>query len=227
MRHRYVLLATLAWATPQLSHAQGYIRIEPVFLAPTEVRLDVTVTDVGTTAGCTQMILYRRRIEFRCGPSPLPVPVGFFSRVPGTTTTHHFTDHGVTPSTYYTYFISDCSVQFSCEEDSKSVPAYHNVATPPGPVRLAKGDLVTDPSEPGDHYIHVCGCPSFGRLPLESWPPEAVPYFNSGTEVVIFGRFSSDGCVTDAGFVVTGVQEESCFVAVQPNTWGQVKNVFR
>jgi hypothetical protein len=140
-------------------------------------------------------------------------------------------DVNVEPNTAYAYVVRPaCCADF---------PAVTIGYASTGVALICRGTLTTDLPWPGK-YINPCDASCLVTDPyrraalVTSRPPEADPYFDTATTLLIYGEF--DGLVQDPcnlcnhflpALKISSVAESDCIVAVEPVTWGAVKAKYR
>jgi hypothetical protein len=199
------------------------------------VTVDVTIVDHGGAPDCGGFHLVRGTVfwpdpgtETRCIP-----------RQVGTTTTHHFED--VLPTNrayYYTVVGMSCLAPCVCICPSDQTAFYaafgspwglgfHSYVNigPPESTVVGHGQVTSTGWAYPTHAL--LGCPGKG-----SWgalaSPDAVPYADTGTELLVFGAPFFD--VQNGSLLrMSSVQPWPCNspVSAQQRSWGRLKSLYR
>lgn len=175
------------------------------------------------------VLVYRRTIGNTCGEDvlvttqllPWNADAGWFEAL----VSAEVVDAGVEPNTAYEYFARPVSAQ----PNTDCFLAY--VST--GPSLICRGtlDQAPDCGISMISNVNACVFDCFNGVMVGTYPPEAQPYFNTGTILAVYGEF--DGWLmgfcntTVPRLTVTHVEESECIVGVEPATWGAVKARYR
>jgi hypothetical protein len=141
--------------------------------------------------------------------------------------TADFLDADVQPNHAYHYFV------YGIDGQGGTMPASGVGNASTGVALICRGTLSGAPDCGVSFvpWITPCDEACLNFLSLTSWPPEAVPYFNTTTTLEIYGEFDGLGyalCnVVLPAVKITSVVESSCVSAVESSTWGAVKARYR
>ena len=183
------------------------------------VVVDVTIVDSGTGSGCTEFVLERSAFV-ECASSTV---IATIPRQTGTRTLQFF-DGPLSPNTAYEYDIWPCSGFSWAGDCGWGLPIVAlTMTTGPGSTPVGHGFLRTSGTP---WWLMPCGGMGCWGNNIVSLPPEADPYVNTDTPVMLYGTFTRN-CQWSWFTEVTRVVPSSCTVDIAPETWGSVKRLYR
>jgi hypothetical protein len=236
-----VIIGVLSLATAVEAQTQDvcFLTLLDGQLQTDGLHLQVTITAWGWTTYCwtdnfVGVDVFRRTLGSQCGPpvriTEEPLPWNHQAVFDEPFVLADIVDTGVTANTAYQY------EAVAVDAQRNPVPGNSEVIlgfASTGVALIGHGILTRGP-DCGISSVDMfspCAGQCYASALAFSVPPEAVPYFNSGTPLLIYGEF--DG--TFGGFCnsyipvvnVSSVEESPCVVGVTPTTWGAVKMIYR
>lgn len=215
-RHRWLLVTGLCClAAPAAGNGTIDIQTQSFdnFIA-----VDVIVQDDGLGTGCTSFTLQRRSL-LECDDAYVTL-----ATIPRVNGTHQVFDGPLPPNSAYKYRILPCA-GFEWAYDCGYGLGITALAatTGPGVTPIGHGTL----ESPGTPYSFVyCGGYDCSGANVVYVSPQALPYVNSGIEVVIYGTLERN-CQWEWFYLVSEAVPASCTVDVAPSTWSAAKGIFR